>query len=182
MGCCKCKTGFTEKWTKGTFYLKKDGNGYYSPEPSTACDWHWSYDGATPQNEYQIKTDVLIYRACFKPPFSITGCDCTNADGGQGQTVQQEPGTADEMGLIVKRFKGTWISDSPNCSNIAAEHRIQYMRIFQKNEEYHPYENDHWCGSGDSDCCPGSCNKPWPEKTRGINKISDFIKMIQRYN
>lgn len=164
------------------FYLKKNGNGYFLPEPPSICDWHWSYDGATPQDEYEIQKDILIRRYLPRPPVSMSKCNCINAAGGQGQTVQQEPGVADEMGLIVKSFKGTWISDSPNCFNFAAQHIIQYVRIYQQNEEYHPYENDHWCGSGGSDCCPGSCTTPWPESTRAINKIGEFKDMITRYN
>jgi hypothetical protein len=173
--CCRCKTKFTEQWTKGKFYLRKDGNGYYSPEPPSICDWRWSYDGDTPQQEYTIESNVLIYRNIYQDPVSMSNCNCTNADGGQGQPVQQEPGVADEMGLIVKSFKGTWISESPNCANIGAEHRIQYLKIYQQNEEYRPYINEHWCGRE----CPGA---PWPYSRRHINKINEFKQMIRRYN
>lgn len=171
--CCRCKTSFTEDWKKATFYIKKDGNGYYQPEPPSICDWHWSYDGATPQDEYQIEQDVLVYRDLKGSPKS--NCNCTNAHDGIGQGITPGTATADEMGLMVKKFKGTWISDSPNCSNIAAEHRIQYMKIYQENPEERPYTNEHWCGNE----CPGA---PWPSSTRAVNKISEFKQMIRRYN
>lgn len=178
MGCCQCVTEFTEEWINGTFYLKKDGNGIFSPEPPAICDWHWSYDGDTPQQEYAIDSNILIYKNIQSGPYSK--CNCTNASWGRGEGVTPGTSTADVMGLITKRFKGTWISDSPNCANIGAEHRVQYAKIYQQNPEIRPYKNNHWCG--DANCCLGGCDKPWPTSTRKIDKRQEFINRIRRYN
>lgn len=164
--CCQCTSRFTEKYVYGSLYLDRDDpNGNFSP-PSPGQGYRWTYTGDQPQSSYTIFELKKVMRYLYTGPISTTNCNCTNANSGIAiEDEQYLNSSAEDLGLITKRFPGYW-RRAGNSSQYWGHHLVQYSKTLQWDDTSARYENKHWCGKE----CPGL---PWPE-ARGYDKRDEF--------
>jgi hypothetical protein len=170
--CCQCVSRFTEKYIYGSLYLDRvDPNGIFST-PSPGQGYRWTYTGNQPQDSYTIFEYRKVVRYLYTGPTS--NCNCTNAAGGKAiEDEQFLDSSAEDLGLIVKRFPGYW-RRAGNASQYWGHHLVQYSKTLQWDNTSARYINEHWCGRE----CPGA---PWPE-SRGFDKRTEFRLECSRIN